>query len=72
MHQSKRYVWLFAYTFDLQNIAEELIGAKDRGVDALVVLDKRTSMSSRPRDQHQLAQRLHANGVRVVLMNGGS
>lgn len=48
IHQTKKTLWIQAYQFTSQPIADAVIAAKHRGVDVRVILDK-TQYTQKPR-----------------------
>ena len=72
VNKAERIVLLLGYTYDLPEIHEALLHAVSRRVDVKVGLDRRTTLSGKPRDQQQMAQQLQANRVALVLQKGTS
>ena len=70
VRHAKDAVLLLGYTYDLPELQEALIDAARRRVMVRVGLDRRTTLSTRHRDQQQFAQQLQANRIPVILMKG--
>ena len=70
VNEAERVVLLLGFTYDLPEIHEALLHAVGRRVVVRVGLDRRTTLSGKPRDQQQMAQQLQANRVALVLQKG--
>ena len=71
MRNAEQNVLLLGYSYDLPELQEALVYAASRKVPVKVGLDRRTTLSGKPRDQQQLAQQLDAHRISVVLQKGG-
>ena len=67
---AERNVLLLGFTYDRPEIHEALLRAAERRVIVKVGLDRRTTLSGKPRDQQQMAQQLQASRIAVVLQKG--
>ena len=67
---AERNVLLLGFTYDRPEIQEALLHAVNRRVIVKVGLDRRTTLSGKPRDQQQMAQQLQANKIALVLQHG--
>ena len=71
VRNAEQKVLRLGYTYDLPELQEALIYAACRKVAVKVGLDRRSTLSGRPRDQQQFAQQLQANRICVLLQKGG-
>ena len=71
VRSAEQNVLLLGYSYDLPELQEALVYAASRKVPVKVGLDRRTTLSGKPRDQQQLAQQLDAHRISVVLQKGG-
>ena len=70
VNEARRHVLLMGFTYDRPEINDALLRAAERDVTVKVALDRRTTLSGKPRDQQQMAQQLEANRIVVVLQHG--
>ena len=66
------YVVLSAFTFDRAEVVTALVGARQRGVEVSVLVDRKMTLTGTTRDQLKSLQELAANGVRVQVCSGQS
>ena len=67
---ARKHALLLGFTYDRPEINDALLRAAVRDVTVKVALDRRTTLSGKPRDQQQMAQQLEANRIAVVLQHG--
>ena len=71
MREARSHILLLGFTYDLPEFQKALLDAFTRRITVQIGLDRRTTMSNRPRDQQQFAQQLEAQRVPVRLLKGG-
>ena len=72
VNQAKGLVYVLAYTFDCWALVEALIGAKQRGCDVRIGIDRRFLKGGTCREMLPCCKKLVAHGVWTVTMSGGS
>ena len=70
IRQAGEYVLMTAFSFDRQDVVDELVAAKKRGIDIKLAVDKKMSLSGTTRDQLKSLKTLVAHGVRVHACQG--
>ena len=67
---ARSYVLLLAFTYDRPDVTEALVGARRRGVEVKIGVDRKSTLQGSTRDQLQRLKEMAAYGAEVRVCSG--